>query len=74
MRMGCWEDALAARSKLEGLLEAGHLWLVDQPGDIEILGLSLSYSVGVMGGRGYPLAVPHSDLRLETVAFSCSAS
>ena len=57
MRMGCWEDALAARSKLEGLLEAGHLWLVNQPRDVVILGLSLSYSVGVMGGRGDVLGV-----------------
>jgi len=55
-------------------VEAGHLWLVDQPRDVVILGLSLSYSVGVMGGRGCPLAVPHSDLRLETVTFGCSAS
>ena len=23
MKMGCWEDALAARSKLKGLLEGG---------------------------------------------------
>ena len=55
-------------------VEAGHLWLVDQPRDVVILGPSLFHPVGVMRGGGCPLAVPYSDLRLETVAFGCSAS